>query len=59
MLSIQMKIHLCPYFVCIYVYILLCGSLKAGQLSFSILKLGLLVIQVVPNLLQFLQAGQN
>lgn len=34
--------------------ILVCSPLKAGQLLFSILKLGLLVVQVVPHLFQLL-----
>lgn len=40
------------------VFILVCNSLESGQLLFSLLELRLLVVQVVTDVLQLLQAGQ-
>lgn len=41
------------------VFILVCNSLESGQLLFSLLELRLLVVQVVTDVLQLLQAGQH
>lgn len=41
------------------VFILVCNSFEAGQLLLSLLELRLLVVQVVSDILQLLQAGQD
>lgn len=41
------------------VFILVGNSLESGQLLFSLLELRLLAVQVVPDVLQLLQAGQD
>lgn len=40
-------------------YILVCSCPQTSQLAFNILKLGLFAVQLIPNVLQLLQAGQN
>lgn len=41
------------------VFLLVCDSFEAGQLLLSLLELRLFAVQVVSDVLQFLQAGQD